>query len=444
MTKKNPNILLVVIDSLRSDRITSQEYAKIPNIRKLIKEGTMFSQVISTSDVTGTCLGSLFSGVYPFETGITQTNIETSKMGFFKNLKKNNYKLFATIPKYTWFEKIIKDFDDYFMFDHTKWKEEETILGQLGNKALEFFKKNTKTEPWFHYLHLVDIHGTGSLVKVPEQFNSEEWGKSKYDQLLSATDSWLKLIFEQISLEDTLVIITSDHGEYVESDFDLRDMPNFYKAMRKLKKKFPQLTFLGEKFFLFVLNTNEKIKTRNIDIEKEKKFIPRGYTKYLFDDVIKIPLIITGLNTPNQMEIKNLVRQIDIYPTIARLANIEIDEKIHGRDIFSSIENNENEIPAYIEVGSIKPKTPGKTIGIRTSSYKYFRNRIEKNKDVFLFDLEKDPKEQNNISLDQPKIISKYEEILEKILKNSKDFSGEKISDEEKMIEEELRKMGYL
>ena len=79
MAKKNPNILLIVIDSLRSDRITNQEYAKIPNIRKLIKNGTVFSQVISTSDVTGTCLGSLFSGLYPFETGITQTNIETSK-----------------------------------------------------------------------------------------------------------------------------------------------------------------------------------------------------------------------------------------------------------------------------------------------------------------------------------------------------------------------------
>lgn len=441
---KNPNILLIVIDSLRSDRITNQEYAKIPNIRKLIKEGTMFSQVISTSDVTGTCLGSIFSGSYPFETGITQTNNGTSKMGFLKNLKKNNYKLFATIPKYTWFEKIIKSFDDSFVFDHTKWKEEETILGQSGNNVLKFFKKNTDDEPWFHYMHLVDIHGTGSLVKVPEQFNNHEYGKSKYDQLLSTVDFWLKLIFEQISLEDTLVIITSDHGEYVESDSDLRDMPNFYKTMRRLKKRFPKLTFLGEKFFLFVLSTNEKIKTRNIDIEKEKKFIPRGYTKYLFDEGIKVPLIIAGSKTPNHFEIKNLIRQVDIYPTIARLAGIEIDENIHGRDIFSSMEKSESEVPAYIEVGSAKPKTLGKTIGIRTSSYKYFRNRLEKDKDVFLFDLKKDPEELNNIALEQPETVSKYENILEKILDNSKDFSSGKITDEEKMIEDELRKMGYL
>jgi len=38
--KKNPNILLIVIDSLRANRITKeQKFAKIPNIIELAQKG---------------------------------------------------------------------------------------------------------------------------------------------------------------------------------------------------------------------------------------------------------------------------------------------------------------------------------------------------------------------------------------------------------------------
>lgn len=443
--EKKPNILFLVIDSLRADRITKeQRFAKIPNIMELSQKGTIFSQAISTSDVTGTCVGSLFSGNYPFETGITQTSIDNTKMGLFNSLKENGYKLFGIVPKLTLFEKTCKDFDDVLMYNVKEWKNDETILGKSGKNALEFFSKNIGNEPWFHYIHLIDIHGLGEAVKVHEQFDHEKFGKTKYDKTLSTLDFWIKNIFNKISMEETLVIITSDHGEYLGED--LRDMPKFYETMRGLKERFPKLQYFGDKLFLLVITLNEKIKmkTRKIELEQQKEFIPRGFTKYLFDDVIKIPLIISGHKTPNNLEINNLVRQIDIYPTILRLANIETTDKTTGRDIFSSIENNQNELPAYIETGSTKPKTLGKTIGIRTSSYKYFRNRIDSKSDVYLFNLIKDPNELKNIASENPDIVNKYEKILGKITKNSENIVEGEISDEEKMIEDELRKMGYL
>ncbi len=452
--KQRPNILFIVIDSLRSDRVLkNQKFTAIPNIEKLSNEGTNFTQVISTSDVTGTCLGSVFSGSYPFKTGITQTNIDNSKMEFFKILKKNGYKLSAVIPKFTLIEKIVENFDDKFIFDHTEWKEKETIFGKNSKKILDFFEKNSKDKPWFHYLHLVDIHGVGTLVKIPKKFDNEKYGKTKYDKILSAVDFWMKDLLDKISIENTLIVITSDHGEYVanqgeniESMNDLRDMPNFYKIMRKIKGKFPKLQFIGDKIFIFILTLNEKIKikSKKIEMEKDKQYIPRGFTKYLYDDALKIPLIISGYRSPKNQIIDRLTRQIDIFSTILGLTDIKNDVKIHGRNIFDVIKNDEDEIPAYIEVGSSKPKTLGKSIGIRTSTHKYFRNRFNKKLDVYLFDLINDPEERENIALKKPDIVKEYEKKLEEILKDSiKPIKGD-ITDEEKQIEEELRKMGYL
>jgi len=216
--------------------------------------------------------------------------------------------------------------------------------------------------------------------------------------------------------------------------------------MRKLKSKFPQLQFLGDKLFVFILTLHEtiKIKSKKIEMEKDKQFIPRGFTKYLYDDVVKIPLLISGYQTPKKLIINKLTRQIDIFSTILGLINIKNEEKIQGRNIFEVIKNNDEEIPAYIETGSSRLKKLGKSIGIRTSAYKYFRNRFNKKLDVYLFDIINDPQERDNIASKKPEIVKEYEKKLERILEDSVDSIKQDITDEEKQIEDELRKMGYL
>lgn len=448
MEESKPNILFVVIDALRADRVHNNEKTAVtPNLDKLIQKGTYFSQLISTSDVTGTCLGSLFSGSYPFETGITQTSMDPTKLIFQRVLKENGYRLFAIVPKFTLFEKLTEHFDDVLRYDHTEWKEKDTILGKSGKNVLSYFNERRNQEPWFHFLHLVDIHGLGKLIKVPNQFDNERYGLTKYDRLLSCVDIWLNDLLKQISFEQTMVVITADHGEYVLSGTDLRDLPNFYKIMRRFKKKFPRMEFIGSKFFLFVITLNEKIKLKlkRINLKEEKQYIARGFTDALYDDALRIPLIISGFKTQQNLVIDSLMRQIDVFPTILGLANIKINEKIEGRNLLENFEKakQESEIPAYIEVGTSKPKTLGKIIGIRTSKFKYYRNRYDEKLGIHLFDLINDPEELENVANKKPDIVQQYEKALKEIIKNSSNSMQGEITDEEKQIEEELRKLGY-
>ena len=67
-----PNILFIVIDSLRADRFFGKNRScKTPNIDSLIPNGVYFQNTISSSDVTGICLGNIFSGMYSFKTGMS-------------------------------------------------------------------------------------------------------------------------------------------------------------------------------------------------------------------------------------------------------------------------------------------------------------------------------------------------------------------------------------
>ena len=86
-----PNVLFIVIDSLRSDRfIGESRTCKTPCIDELLKIGTYFQKTYSSSDVTGICLGNMFTGNYSFKTGITLKNFNEIVELYNLALDENN------------------------------------------------------------------------------------------------------------------------------------------------------------------------------------------------------------------------------------------------------------------------------------------------------------------------------------------------------------------
>ena len=81
-----PNILFILADSMRSDRcFAKNKKINTPNIDSLISKGVYFQQAISSSDYTITGYGSIFTGLFPINAGI-------SGMSY--------HKIFANVPNY--------------------------------------------------------------------------------------------------------------------------------------------------------------------------------------------------------------------------------------------------------------------------------------------------------------------------------------------------------
>ena len=83
-------------------------------------------------------------------------------------------------------------------------------------------------------------------------------------------------------------------------------------------------------------------------------------------------------------------------------------------------------------------------VGIRTSEYKYFRSSINSEKNIHLYNVQKDPYENNNIAQKNKEIVKKFEDELVKLTKDRIKFDEEISNENDKKIEEELKKMGYL
>ena len=90
-----PNILLIVVDSLRSDKFFGAKKSSLtPTIDKLIENGTYFDQTISSAASTILAVSSLLTGIYPFKLGLGGTDYKkypSDSNNIAKILNENGY-----------------------------------------------------------------------------------------------------------------------------------------------------------------------------------------------------------------------------------------------------------------------------------------------------------------------------------------------------------------
>ena len=103
----NPNVYLILLDSLRSDTIFGKNKScKTPNLDVLISKGTCFSNAFSTADHTGVSWLSLMRGIFPITDGINPYKFNSNIETFVKLFKSNGFKTSCFFPDISFSNKI--------------------------------------------------------------------------------------------------------------------------------------------------------------------------------------------------------------------------------------------------------------------------------------------------------------------------------------------------
>ena len=441
----NPNLLILVIDSFRSDKFYGpQKTSLTPNIDKLLERGVYFSQTISSAPASIPAVSSIFTGIYPFQSLELNDNFYALKNGIpnlISLLKKNRYHTTTTIPNILKLMQLEKIFDEIESYD-----DKLTLYDGLGEQLLDKFEGLKKKSPWLFYLHLNDIHGQAIFHKnfVHPDFTNKKIGKNQYERMVSLLDIWIGKFLEKINLDETLVIITSDHGSDVASfDDDMETisrtakeklvveknsviksgqkisskLPKFFKPLRKtLSKKYKnKRNNIIEKQIHPIL---KEIELTQKDPYKKRLLINLLKSATLpYDERFRIPLLFTGYGINNHKIISKQIRSVDIFPTILMILKYEHTFKIHGKklDIFST-DTLQEEFAFLDSHKNVEEGITQSLIGIRTSEFKYFRDKLNEKLDVHLYDLKNDPLEIKNISGTNPLKVAEMELIIKKVL----------------------------
>jgi len=255
-TTRRPNVLLVVLDTVRADALSCYGNPRptTPELDQLAGEGTRFDNAYATCFWTLPSHASLLTGLYPSEAGATsETNHLPERVTTLaERLAAAGYRTSAVVRN-AWIS-VERGFGQGFEEFVEDWRgdtgHEADEEGAAVERAMEWIRDRGGTgEPWFLFVNLNVAH---LPYNPPEPFRSrfasEEWPQATVDRLMKIDGGWghlagglhldeadfriLRDLYEvEVSiadehvgrlldairdsgvLEQTLVIVTADHGE---------------------------------------------------------------------------------------------------------------------------------------------------------------------------------------------------------------------------------------
>jgi arylsulfatase A-like enzyme len=420
------NVILIIIDALRAGNLACYGYNKSTsnNIDKLADTGVIFNNAFSTTNTTDSSLTSILSGKYPISHGI-RTHAEQVTKEVISKFEKSDVAMLQELLNDHGYETVSIDYLNRFykkgfqkcLPDSTRTSSNLKMISKKffkkatkeGEKLTRIAVKNieelsTKNKPFFLFLHYWDAHIPYDPPKkflryFPEyEYDHKEelakiikelagiWkrrlkkfskGINRTNQMAARYDASIRYVDEQIGyivealqqkniFDDTLLVLTSDHGESL--------------------------------------------------VEHGIYFDHHG----LYDESIHVPLIIKFPKIYPSKEIDAFVQHTDIVPTILETLHVSLTQSFDGLSLMSMI-NTGDDIRNFIFAE--ESYTEQKKC-IRTKEYKFISAETKNNAlcrycGVIhggieeLYDLRKDPKETNNILSERPEIAFELKKKLE-------------------------------
>ena len=249
----NPDIILVTVDTLRADHLGCYGYkiAQTPNIDRLAERGTVFFHATTPLPRTTPALASLLTGLWPHHHDSREVGQSISSVPLLSEiLKRRGYITLGVSASSVASTKVGLDrgFDQFVL----------EINGQaelITRQALDVFQKFSSEKPTFLWIHYKDPH---SLYFPPSPWRDNADGKrcmelvqsvvdhhrwlsghvfsdqqgiashaldsctEMYDAEIAYTDFHIGQLFagleQTLRFEEMLIIFTSDHGENLGED----------------------------------------------------------------------------------------------------------------------------------------------------------------------------------------------------------------------------------
>jgi arylsulfatase A-like enzyme len=418
---KDCNIILISIDTLRADHLHCYGYERetSPNIDRVASESIVFENAVSQSAWTLPAHASMMTGLLPSEHGLI----------FYDNEGLNNMKEFGTLDgNITTLAEILKTFAyTNVSYNGGAWIDPAFGLRQgfdLYRWGGRYFKYNVpksigwiKANPgkkFFLFLHAFDVHAP---YNASPEFNVFY----KYRGPSEA---------EEITL-DMIKSLESPEYEYIVSQYDA----GIRRADHELGQLFELLdeTELSEKTILIITSDHGEM------LGERGKW---DHIYPLYEELIRVPLIIK-IPGFKRAAIKGQVPAMtSILPTILDILGIPFDKDVMKNSLMPLIRGRDARFDVIIsETGRIKRHRLCRAIRMEKWKLVYYEEANRKPR-IELIDLENDPKEQHEVSKQNPQVTK---ELLDRLLsfQGSRRYETIKKKIDQRTLEQ-LKSLGYI
>lgn len=400
---KQPNVVLIALDTQRANHLGCYGYHRptSPNIDAVADQGVLFEQCIAPNIPTHPSFSTMYSGKeaithdivnigggVPIRDGIKMLPEIMAEHGYatgaVDNLGRHFSRGYQTYRTYEWDRT-----------DPTVLAKAETVNAQALPLLDELIGGD---QPFFCFLHYWDPH---TPLLPPPGFRDLYYpgDRDPYDvdnHSLDEAWSWepFKWYFHDWmpGITDAEYVINLFDGEITYMDQQLADV-------------FAKLAPVREETLLIITADHGEVLNDQL-----------GYFDHhgLYDAVVRIPLIMSMPGTlPTGRRVPGMVQNLDLAQTVLDLAGIPQRERMEGLSLLPCLygvrDRNYDEV--FLSEATWQVKR-----GVRTDRWKLIRS-IEPDRHgrpmKELFDLESDPAEQHNVADAQPEVVAELEQRLD-------------------------------
>lgn len=435
--RATPNIVLVSMDTMRRDHLPMYGYARdnSPTMSRFAQSTVVFDNAVSTHTNTAPSHASMLTGQYPGTHGILKNGgtLRGTIPTLAEILKQHGYRTAAFISGYTLAEytKLNRGFDVY---DARIGSDHERRAGETWPRARRWLVSTAHhAEPLFLFLHLFDPHSpydppgrfADKFRTDPERFagqfpdeNRNRFRKQASPELVAdligrydgeiayaddVFDELIRLLDHLGRWGDTLVILTSDHGET-----------------------------LFERTWVF------------------------DHGCHVYDEQVRVPLAIRFPRGHHAgLRVRPQVSHVDLLPTILALLDVERGVPWPGRDLSTFLGEHDGSEDremfsmarvCKLRAGAMKEKlAAGLVVSVRTPTHKLIEYPRRYGGYVQeLFDLRADPHEDHNLVATRPALVDKLHAVLDRWRVTSGLTKAEVDPEISRETEAALRSLGYV
>jgi arylsulfatase A-like enzyme/Flp pilus assembly protein TadD len=396
--RRDLNVLLITIDTVRADRLGCYGYAGAgtPNLDRLAAEGVRFANVYAQVPLTLPSHCSIMTGTYPVDHFVHNNgaySLGPDLPTLAALLKGEGFKTAAFVASFTLDSRfgLARGFDLYD--DNVQGGEalksfrSERDAGAVLAALTPWLEENSG-ERFFGWAHFFDPH----LPYAPPPPFDVEYRNRKYDGEIAYVDHVIGRLLEQLKdkglLDRTLIVVAGDHGEA-----------------------------LGE-----------------------KKEIDHGL--FLYDGTLRVPLIVrSGKDLPAGLVVPSRVRLIDIMPTILAILGMPVPPGVRGTSLLPYVRGRiKADLPSYIETYYPRENYGWSELrGLIDGPWKYILAPTPE-----LYDLARDPREEKNLASAEPAILREKAGKFDALIDRSGAGKGAVRRTLTAAEVERLRSLGYL
>lgn len=426
-----PNILFIVVDCLRADRVRGVGGAETPTLERLKRDGTWFTETIASATHTPPSFATLLTGRHPFIHGVRgmRSKLGTDLVVLPEILRDRGYHTAARVTG-----PLIPEAGMARGFDDHKWRHEGRYLDTGWGAELRSEIANMP-RPWFLLLHLWELHWPR---RIPLRYQRARYGSTRYDRALSALDARLAELARALP-GDTVVSLTGDHGERIDTAYDRVGSAwlVFAEVARALWRAYRST---------LAPRLPAELRGR-LDIRREVGFEHPMHGHDLHEYLIRVPWILWGPGVPCGRRVDSQVRHVDLAPTILDLAGAAIPEGFEASLLPPIRAGRVDERPAYAEAAATEgPRERPETwlTCLRAGGHKYVTAPYAGTDEGRLMDLRTDPAAIRDISAETPDRAREMRTHLLGMLAEARSVHAPLTPEEERKVAHRLAELGYL